>query len=198
MPVFAQARLSVSDSGVVDTVKQLLGTPQGALLLSLLATWHTSAVPLLLYCDPWYSFPQHIQVMTAYINIIDVCAFCSIKKGNVEPFKIAKDENDDTLKEAGIDYYFQYVVKRALSSQKKEAKNLSQTTRVNLRLRTYLFCTWIFWYVVLRFISLTLVTLHWSPQSHGSVPAVSLAVRALPTVMETYQRITNSSISNSL
>ena len=145
---FSEARRSIPE-GVVHTVKQLLETPRGTLLLSLIATWHTYALPLLVYCDPWYSFPQNVQVIAAYVNTIDVCAFCSIK-GDVGSLRIPEGEKDDAavnLEGRGredIDLYFEQVVKRALFD-KKRAKGRSPRTRVDVWLRTYLFCAWILW-----------------------------------------------------
>ena len=151
---FSEARCSIPE-GVFETVKQLLQTPRGTLLLSLIATWHTYAVPLLFYCDPWYSFPQHVQVITAYINIIDVCAFCGIK-GDVGSLRTPTSKRDDAAvdserwaPEVDIEFYFSLVVKRALSN-KKSAKGKSPITRVDVWLRTYLFCAWILWYVMIK------------------------------------------------
>ena len=146
---FSEGRRSIPE-GVLDTIKHLLETPRGTLLLSLIATWHTYALPLLVYCDPWYSFPQNVQVIAAYINTIDVCAFCGIK-GDVGSLKIPEGEKDDAAvnlegwaPQGDIDLYFQEVVRRALHDYKRP-KSRSPRRRVDVWLRTYLFCAWILW-----------------------------------------------------
>ena len=158
-------------NGVLDFIRQFITSTNGVILIALAATYGVYIIASLLYLDPWHmlhSFPQYSLMMTSYINILNVYAFCNwhdvswgtkgADKADALPSaQTSKKSEEDggasveiveyELPQAEVDFKFEKVVKRALAPYKepdnKEAKSMDDAYR---SFRTNLIIIWIFTY----------------------------------------------------
>ncbi|KAK3679057.1 Chitin synthase, class 3 [Recurvomyces mirabilis] len=141
-------------------------TSSGIIIIALAATFGLYFVASFLYLDPWHmftSFPQYIVMMTSYINILTVYAYCnwhdvswgtkgadkadalpSAKTEKASDGKGAVIEEVD-LPQADIDSQFEQTVKRALTPYappKEETKKSLEDSYKSFRTRVV--TAWIF------------------------------------------------------
>lgn len=141
------------------------GSP-GLIIIALAATFGLYFVASFLYLDPWHmftSFPAYLLLMSSYINILNVFAFCNwhdvswgtkgSDKADVLPSAQTKKGADGKttvieevdLAQADIDSQFEQTVKRALApyvAPKEESKKALEDSYKSFRTR--LLVTWIF------------------------------------------------------
>ena len=141
-------------------------TSSGIILIALAATFGLYFVASFMYLDPWHmftSFPQYLLVMSSYVNILNVYAFCnwhdvswgtkgSDKADALPSAQVTKaaDGKAAVIEEpdkpqADIDQQFEVTVKRALEPYKElkveEKKTLEDSYK---SFRTRLVLSWIF------------------------------------------------------
>ncbi|QIW95776.1 hypothetical protein AMS68_001294 [Peltaster fructicola] len=138
----------------------------GIIILALAATFGLYFVASFLYLDPWHmftSFPAYLLLMSSYINILNVFAFCNwhdvswgtkgSDKADVLPSAQTKKGADGKttvieevdLAQADIDSQFEQTVKRALQpyvAPKEDSKKALEDSYKSFRTR--LLVTWIF------------------------------------------------------
>lgn len=138
----------------------------GIILIALAATFGLYYVASFLYLDPWHmftSFPQYLLLMSSYVNILNVYAFCnwhdvswgtkgadkadalpSVQSQKADDGKNTVIEEPD-LPQADIDSQFEQTVKRALAPfippKEDTSKNLEDSYK---SFRTRLITAWIF------------------------------------------------------
>lgn len=141
-------------------------TGPGIILIALAATFGLYFVASFLYLDPWHmftSFPQYLVMMTSYINILTVYAYCNwhdvswgtkgADKSDALPSaqtqkaadgKGAEIEEVD-LAQADIDSQFEQTVKRALTPYVAPKENTKKTLEDSYKsFRTRIVTAWIF------------------------------------------------------
>ena len=134
---------NTSDAG--EFIREFITTPNGIVVISLFSTYGVYILSAILYLDPWHlitSFVQYILMTFAYINILNVYAFCnwhdlswgtkgSDKADALPSGKVIKKEDKGVvytelisyeLSQADIDSKFEGVVKRALKSYVKKVR----------------------------------------------------------------------------
>lgn len=138
----------------------------GLILIALSATFGLWFLASFLYLDPWHmfhSFPQYLLVVSSYINILNVYAFCNwhdvswgtkgSDKADVLPSATTKTADDGKSKvieeadkpQADIDSAFEITVKRALTPFKAVVEEEKKTLDDSYKsFRTKLIITWIF------------------------------------------------------
>lgn len=172
MIVLAFSSKVIPDSnGVLDFIGKFLTSTNGVILIALGATYGVYIVASLLYLDPWHlvtSFPQYSLMMTSYINILNVYAFCnwhdvswgtkgSDKADALPSAQTTKKSDSDggasveiveyELPQIDIDAKFEKVVKRALAPYKEpEEKSGKSMDDAYKSFRTNLIIAWIFSY----------------------------------------------------
>ncbi|MCJ1224089.1 Chitin synthase, class 2 [Toensbergia leucococca] len=138
----------------------------GIILIALAATFGLYFVASFMYMDPWHmftSFPQYLLIMSSYINILNVYAYCnwhdvswgtkgSDKADALPSVTTTKEGNGKTAlieepdkPQADIDSHFEVTVKRALlpfvEPSVDEKKSLEDSYK---SFRTKLVVAWIF------------------------------------------------------
>jgi len=144
----------------LQNVRQFLTTPNGVIVLSLCETYGVYIFSSILYLDFWHiltSFPQYTLLMTCYINILDVYAFCNWhdvslprKKTVARPKTLYAPDAilpEDFPTQRDVDTIFEKVVKRALMPYKepkypKQTDSFDQFTKFT-NFRTMLIISWI-------------------------------------------------------
>lgn len=141
-------------------------TSSGIILIALAATFGLYFVASFMYLDPWHmftSFPQYLLIMSSYVNILNVYAFCnwhdvswgtkgSDKADALPSAQVTKaaDGKAAVIEEpdkpqADIDQQFEVTVKRALlpfqEPKTEEKKTLEDSYK---SFRTRLVLSWIF------------------------------------------------------
>lgn len=175
----------------LDTFFGSSGT--GIILIALAATFGLYFLASFLYLDPWHmftSFPQYLLIMSSFVNILNVYAFCnwhdvswgtkgSDKAEALPSANVMKaDGGKSTVIEepdkpqADIDSAFEITVKRALTPfvapVEKDEKSLEDSYK---SFRTKLVTTWIFTNALLA-----VVITSTSPTATNTAPQVSLAL----------------------
>ena len=156
----------VVDHGVDEFLKTFFSsTSSGIILIALAATFGLYFVASFLYLDPWHmftSFPAYLLLMSSYVNVLNVYAFCNwhdvswgtkgSDKADVLPSatttkvdgKAAVIEEPDKP-QADIDSAFEVTVKRALAphveKKEDEVRSLEDAYK---SFRTKLVTAWIF------------------------------------------------------
>lgn len=161
-------------SGTLDFIRKFLTSTNGIILIALAATFGVYLVASILYLDPWHmitSFPQYSLMMTSYINILNVYAFCnwhdvswgtkgSDKADSLPSAQTTKKSDDEggasveiveyEVPQVELDSKFEKVVKRALAPYKEPEKNESRSMDDAYKsFRTKLIIAWIFSNMVL-------------------------------------------------
>ncbi|KAL9080917.1 MAG: hypothetical protein Q9157_000417 [Trypethelium eluteriae] len=138
----------------------------GIILVAVISTFGLYYIASFLYLDPWHmfhSFPQYLLLMSSYINIINVYAYCNWHdvswgtKGadKADALPSAKTEKSDggkstiieevDLPQADIDSQFEQTVKRALTPYVEPTENTAKTLEDSYKsFRTRLISLWIF------------------------------------------------------
>jgi chitin synthase len=145
---------------------QIFKSNTGLIFIALGATFGLWFLASFLYLDPWHmfhSFPQYLLVVSSYINILNVYAFCNwhdvswgtkgSDKADVLPSATTKASDDGKSKvieeadkpQADIDSAFEITVKRALTPFKPVVEEEKKTLDDSYKsFRTKLIITWIF------------------------------------------------------
>jgi chitin synthase len=159
----------IQSTGVFDFIRKFLVSTNGVILIALAATFGVYTVASLLYLDPWHmltSFPQYSLMVTSYINILNVYAFCNwhdvswgtkgADKADALPSAQSTKKSDDEgvasveileyeLPQTELDSKFEKVVKRALAPYKEpESKESLSMDDAYKSFRTNLIIVWIF------------------------------------------------------
>ena len=138
----------------------------GIILVAVISTFGLYYLASFLYLDPWHmfhSFPQYLLLMSSYINIINVYAYCNWHdvswgtKGadKADALPSAKTEKSDggkstvieelDLPQADIDSQFEQTVKRALTPHVEAPESTAKTLEDSYKsFRTRLISLWIF------------------------------------------------------
>ncbi|KAI9709349.1 MAG: Chitin synthase, class 2 [Bogoriella megaspora] len=138
----------------------------GIILVAVISTFGLYYIASFLYLDPWHmfhSFPQYLLLMSSYINIINVYAYCNWHdvswgtKGadKADALPSVKSEKSDggkstvieevDLPQADIDSQFEKTVKRALTPHVEPPEDKSKTLEDSYKsFRTRLISLWIF------------------------------------------------------
>ena len=138
----------------------------GIIIIALAATFGLYFVASFLYLDPWHmftSFPQYLLVMSSYVNILNVYAFCnwhdvswgtkgSDKADALPSAQTSKAPDgkhtiieEPDLPQADIDSQFEQTVKRALAPHVEEPESTAKTLDDSYKsFRTKLITSWIF------------------------------------------------------
>ena len=141
-------------------------TSSGIILIALAATFGLYFVASFMYLDPWHmftSFPQYLLIMSSYVNILNVYAFCnwhdvswgtkgSDKADALPSAQVTKaaDGKAAVIEEpdkpqADIDQQFEVTVKRALLPYKEPKVEEKKTLEDSYKsFRTRLVLSWIF------------------------------------------------------
>ena len=138
----------------------------GIILVAVISTFGLYYLASFLYLDPWHmfhSFPQYLLLMSSYINIINVYAYCNWHdvswgtKGadKADALPSAQTQKSDggkstvieevDLPQADIDSQFEQTVKRALTPHVEPAESTAKTLEDSYKsFRTRLISLWIF------------------------------------------------------
>lgn len=154
---FSTGHFPDSDN-TLQNLRQFLTTPNGVIVLSLCETYGVYIFSSILYLDFWHiltSFPQYTLLMTCYINILGVYAFCNwhdvympIKKTVARPETLYATEGiypEDFPTQRNIDAMFEKAVRRALMPFKEPnypKRTLNSWERFT-NFRTMLIISWI-------------------------------------------------------
>ena len=156
-------------SNVDKDIRTFLTTPNGVVVIALLSTYGVYIASAILFLDPWHlvtSFVQYNLMTLAYINILNVYAFCnwhdlswgtkeSDKADLLPSARLVKTDAEGAvevleyeLPQADIDSIFEKVVKRTLSPIKKvKTAEKSSIDDYNRGFRMNLVAAWIFSYL---------------------------------------------------
>ena len=163
-----QSGLGIDLSGTVSQDVQSFFSSSGAgiILVAVAATVGLYFVASFLYLDPWHmftSYPQYLLLMTTYINVLMVYAFCNwhdvswgtkgADKADALPSaqtqkgadgKVTVIEEVD-LPQSDIDSQFESTVKRALTPHVAKKESTKKTLEDEYKsFRTRLLILWIF------------------------------------------------------
>ena len=138
----------------------------GIILVAVISTFGLYYLASFLYLDPWHmfhSFPQYLLLMSSYINIINVYAYCNWHdvswgtKGadKADALPSAQTQKSDggkstvieevDLPQADIDSQFEQTVKRALTPYVEPVESTAKTLEDSYKsFRTRLISLWIF------------------------------------------------------
>jgi len=158
-------------TGAWDFIKKFVTSINGVILIALASTFGTYIVASLLYLDPWHlltSFGQYLLMVTSYINILNVFAFCNwhdvswgtkgADKADALPSAQMTKKSDSEggasvevleyeLPQEDIDSKFEKVVKKALVPYKEPKKDEKPSLEDSYKnFRTNLIIAWIFSY----------------------------------------------------
>jgi chitin synthase len=158
-------------NGFFDSLGKFLTSTNGVIVIALASTFGVYILASVLYLDPWHmlhSFPQYLLMVTSYINILNVYAFCNwhdvswgtkgADKADSLPSAHTTKKSDTEggasaevleyeLPQADIDLKFEKVVKRALAPYKEPEKSKEKSLDDAYKaFRTNLIAVWIFSY----------------------------------------------------
>jgi chitin synthase len=154
---FSEDRWPASSS-VSHNIHEFFTTPNGVIGLSLFTTYGVHVISSLLFLDPLHvltSLPQYALLMTSYINILDVYAFChlhgvyswwdwdEVQPRRKDPGTWASIDRMDMDPDVG----FQNVIKRGLSPYRESSVMPRHSLESKYLFRTYLITFWIFWFL---------------------------------------------------
>jgi chitin synthase len=167
---FNKDKIHLSGS-VVNEVREFISSITGVIIIALASTYGAYIVASILYLDPWHlitSMGQYNLMVTTYINVLNVYAFCNwhdvswgtkgADKADALPSlqTTKKSESDGgasieileyELPQEDIDSKFEKVVKKALAPYKEAKKTEVRSMEDEYRnFRTKLIITWIFSY----------------------------------------------------
>jgi len=159
-------------NGILDFIGKFFNSINGLILLALASTFGAYIFASLLYLDPWHlltSMPQYLLMVTSYINILNVYAFCNWhdvswgtkgadKADSLPSAQTTKKADTDggasvevleyEIPQADIDSKFEKIVKKALVPYKEIKKNEKPTLDDAYKnFRTNLIILWIFTYL---------------------------------------------------
>lgn len=165
---FSKDKIHLSGS-VLDEVREFIGSITGVIIIALASTYGAYIVASLLYFDPWHlltSMGQYNLMVTTYINVLNVYAFCNwhdvswgtkgADKAEALPSAqtTKKSEADGgasvevleyELPQEDIDSKFEKVVKKALEPYKEPKTVVKRAMEDEYKdFRTKLITTWIF------------------------------------------------------
>lgn len=135
----------------------------GVIMLALITIYGLNFLASFIYLDPWHmfnSFPQYLVLMSTYINILMVYAFCNWHdvswgtKGSdaasaLPSAHVVKDKNETVVEELertqdDIDNRFKQTVYRALEKHEETEEVVKKDTEDSYKsFRTGLVITWI-------------------------------------------------------
>lgn len=161
-----QEAIDVSHGGQEFFKTFFSSTSSGIILIALAATFGLYFVASFMYLDPWHmftSFPQYMLVMSSYVNILNVYAYCnwhdvswgtkgSDKADALPSAQVTKggDGKSAVIEEpdkpqADIDEQFEKTVKLALLPYKEPKVDDRKTLEDSYKsFRTKLILAWIF------------------------------------------------------
>jgi len=190
-----QTKINTSNSS--EFLKSFFsGSGSGLIVIAIAATFGLYFLASFLYLDPWHmftSFPAYLVLMSSYVNILNVYAFCNwhdvswgtkgSDKADALPSattKKAADGKATVIEEvdkpqADIDSQFEMTVKRALAPYVPPKEDVNKTLDDSYRsFRTRLILLWIF--------SNGLLVLG---ITSNSISVFGIGVRSFPTLMWT-------------